>query len=66
MAQSSNSAVCTTGIYVPELICIMQPILPALTTSGFVASSVETFSCFSSLEIAGCIRLQVPAEPQQM
>jgi hypothetical protein len=51
---------------VPELICIMQPILPALTTSGFVASSVETFSCFGSLEIAGCIRLQVPAEPQQM
>ena len=40
VAQSSSSTVCTTGIAVPDAICVMQPILPVAIRSGAVALDV--------------------------
>ena len=42
VAQSRSSTVWTTGMPVPEPICIMQPMLPAAMTWGAFASSVRT------------------------
>ena len=41
VAQSINSTGCTTGIAVPDAICVMQPMLPAAITSGAVVRDVR-------------------------
>ena len=57
VAQSSSSAVCTTGTPVADPICIMQPRFPADMMSGCVASSAATLRVFNAPEISGCIKL---------
>ena len=65
VAQSSNSAVWTTGSVVPAAIWVMQPILPAAIRSGAVLSIAAALRSRRRVAISGCNKLYVPAEPQQ-
>ena len=43
----------TTGMVVPVLICIMQPMFPEAITSGDFASKARTLFDLSFAEISG-------------
>src|SRR5262249_11859806 len=57
VAQSSNSTVCTTGSGASPVSCVMQPILPAATTSARVNAILASLRSRKAEASSCCKRL---------